>query len=398
MLLFAPQNAGAQLEKAALRGGSFCEDGSREYDGALASISSDTLAMLRGCDDDEPPACGPGAQCTQQLDNTPTAEGFLGVRCDCPSVAGHGKKWGFAYGADEAIPHSEGFAGCFEQWRPELSVLTADVCGLTPPFDPATLNSTCCALRPTTSATVNATADAFDHAHLAPSSASTVTVALSEAAPSATVTLSTVSFDESATADYTLRLTWVPGDIRCTPGESLPCYNSSGVVQPCTTATLYPVHELPGTMACADAPPDVPGCGYAQYNFSHCACPECKANFIYACACGDGVPDGSIACDADGKLTTCNCDAPYAYPPFAPPPSAPPATPSSSIGVVLGIVGAVVAVGGAAGGTFFYRRYRERRLQQAYSNLLLNPAADVDVPIEVEGGAAYQQYSVQNDS
>ena len=34
MLLFAPQNAGAKLEKAILRGASFCEDGSREYDGA----------------------------------------------------------------------------------------------------------------------------------------------------------------------------------------------------------------------------------------------------------------------------------------------------------------------------------------------------------------------------
>ena len=288
-------------------------------------------------------------------------------------------------------------SGCFEEWLPALGNITTDTCQLTPAFAKETIDVNCCSLRPTTSVVVTAHQDTFDHATI--TSASTVTVPLSETAPTASISVHTLSFDNTTAGAYKLNLTWVPGDMHCEVGKKVGCYNASGVVQPCLSKTHYPVEELEGSMECLAGPPANPNCGYITFNFSQCVCPACRAGADYACVC-DGRADGVQECDAHGQLKSCDCSKTWAYPPASPPPAPPPPSGGGSTGVVIGLVAAcVVGIGGAGGGFVAYRRHRERRLQAAYSNLLLNPASEVDVP--VNDATSYQQYdsshTVQND-
>jgi len=261
-----------------------------------------------------------------------------------------------------------------------LDSLETDSCELTPAFSKGDKNASCCALRPTKSVTVRPVADAFDHSTASPTSE---TVPLSKETPSAIVQIKVTSFDKSSEEEYPLLMAWVPGDVHCVNTSSVPCYNASGLVQPCISQTLYPVHELVGTMPCITDPVTAPHCSYAQFDFSKCTCPACRPNFVYACHC-DGMADGSIACDENGELTKCDCRSSYAYPPAAPPPYAPPPSPPpSKAGLIAGVVVAsLVALAGLCCGLKIYRRRRARRFEAAYSNLLLDPVRDVDVTLD----------------
>ena len=407
------QYGGGTTKALTLRGVSFCE-GNRSYSGDDATVSEQTRESIFDCDHDTPPMCGEEATCTNRLSPAVGAQG-LGVNCSCPvgrTPWGFAEqRWGFPYGSSSEIPGSDGFGGCFEQWVPLLANLTTDVCELIPSFHPATTDSSCCALRPTRVVQVTVTPEARDHVIVTSMEPSSGHVPLDEETPTATFKVVTSSFDANATAEHTLHLNWVPGDVRCELGSTVPCYNASGLVQPCLSKTVYPVHELQGAAPCHSGPAGLPSCGYAQFNFTACICPDCRPDFLYACHCA-GRADGTLRCSHDGKLEPCQCTSTYAYPPSAPPappplpptdppdtpplppqqppppPQPPPQPPGAGpgswliVGVVLGVSAIIAAIAHCA-----YRRDRQRRLllavfaQQAQTALLVQqPDASIVTP------------------
>lgn len=302
--------------------------------------------------------------------------------------------WGFPYGGGPTIPNSEGFAGCFEQWDDRLGALSATGCAITPPFDGAApgerTSYACCALRNAADvtapvlATVVARPYARDHVGLAglAGGAPSVTeqVHVSPKNPSSALNATTRSFDQNHSVAYVLNVSYLPGDVHCTPGTSSSCYYANGTERLCLSQTKYPVHELQGKAKCnvvhagSDA---ATACGYAAYG-AVCDCPVCKPNAKYACDCPNST-DGTGVCAIDGESLTCDCNTPYAFyppsPPNAPLPP-PPASASAAVPIVASLAGVLLL---GAGGGLLYRRSALRRqstLREMQAGLLGSEHAD----------------------
>jgi hypothetical protein len=122
--------------KVTLRGSNFCTDGTYATD----TVNAHAADVIEGCDAD-------AWQCGQHAACAPTST--VGIACTCGVVAGHGQKWGYAYGGDPSvIANSSGFDGCFEQWDASLASLSSSHCSaITPGLDPTLSEYACCTLR-----------------------------------------------------------------------------------------------------------------------------------------------------------------------------------------------------------------------------------------------------------
>lgn len=167
-------------------------------------------------------------------------------------------------------------------------------------------------------------------------------------------------------ANYTIDVSYVPGDHHCTPGQPAPCYDEEGVVQTCLSNTTYRRDELNMTTFCQVAPSSA-ACGSTTVS-STCTCPQCKPFASYPCGCPGNAPDGTLDCLASGEaFAQCDCDRHFPYPAL-PPPASPP--PPSSSGGLSGPIWAAIGGGSAvlilaAVGTPLYLARKRSQTSQA---------------------------------
>ena len=360
--------------KVIVRGSSICNDGS--YD-AATTLDALNKKWIAACNETQAPwQCGTRATCdTFALADDEDGDASsgehpvdhpanVGISCTCPDgndpSGASTQMFGFPYGPDaEMLPGSAGFSGCFEQWNAALDDLSGDNCLISPAYNQTSTDAeyACCVLRGAdgvpTSARVLATANSLDHGSV--DTPTSPAVAVSAANLTHDVSIVARSFDNH-TIEYEVAVSYVPGDAHCTPGESAPCLDSSGVMQTCLSNTTYPIDELNSTSVCLTAPSAV-ACGYTTFG-AECTCPQCTPSKMYACHCPSGF--GQTVCDADGEiLSECDCSAPYPYdmPPPPPPPSA--SETGLSGGAWAAIGGAVaLVIAGAIGIPVYLSRKR----------------------------------------